>query len=135
MSNCLLSLVASLPGIIVFCGLIALFCIVLFDTTPAHGQRKTVKEFREPGKIERYIRYVIAKPNTPPEDTEFDTGALLVKVEEVNPDSNVGHLIDLSRVKKNVVDPEGTWYSLGFQDFVGITKARLDISIQESNIT
>lgn len=89
MSNCLPSLVASLPGIVIICGLIALFCIVLFDTTPAHGQRKTVKKFREPAKTERNIRYVIAKPNAPPENIEFDTSGLLVKVEEVSPRSSV----------------------------------------------
>lgn len=89
MSNCLPSLVASLPGIIIICGLIALFCIVLFDTTPAHRQRKTVKKFREPGKTRRDIHYVTVKPNAPPEHIEFDTGGLLVKVEEISPDSNV----------------------------------------------
>lgn len=80
MSNCLPFLVASLPALIIICGLIALFCIVLFDTTPGHGQTKTVKKFREPGKIE----------HAPQEDIEFDTDDLLVKVEkEISPDSNV----------------------------------------------
>lgn len=89
MSNCLPSLVASLPGIVIICGLIGLFCIVFFDTTPAHGQRKAVKKFRESGKIERDIRCVIAKPDVPSENIEFDTARLLVKVEEVSPHSNV----------------------------------------------
>lgn len=48
-----------------------------------------VKKFREPAKTERNIRYVIAKPNAPPENIEFDTSGLLVKVEEVSPRSSV----------------------------------------------
>lgn len=74
---------------IIICGLIALFCTVLFDTTPAHGQTRTVKKFREPGKIECGICNAIANPNAPQEDIEFDTDDLLVKVEEISPDSNV----------------------------------------------
>lgn len=90
MSNCIHSLVASLPGVIVICGLIALFCIVLFDTIPAHGRTKTVKKFREPGKIKYDIHNVIANPNVTKEDIEFDTDDFLVKVEkQISPDSNM----------------------------------------------
>lgn len=89
MNNCLPSLVASLPGIIIICGLIALFCVVLFDTTPACGQTRTVK-FREPEKIECGICNAIPKPNAPQEDVEFDSDDLLFKVEkEISPDSYV----------------------------------------------
>ncbi|CAN8208377.1 unnamed protein product [Coccothraustes coccothraustes] len=89
MSSCLPSLVASLPGIIIICGLIALFCIVLFDTTPARGKTRTVK-FKEPEKIECGICNAIAKPNAPQEGVKFDTDDLLFKVEkEISPDSIV----------------------------------------------
>lgn len=89
MNNCLPSLVASLPVIIIICGLIALFCIVLFDTTPARGQTRTVK-FKEPEKIECGICNPIAKPNAPQKDVKFDTDGLLFKVEkEISSDSIV----------------------------------------------
>lgn len=89
MCNCLPSLIASLPGIIIICGLTALFCIVLFDTTPAHGQKKTVKKLTEPGKIERDIHNITADPEAPQEAIEFDIDDLLVKVEKISPDHNV----------------------------------------------
>ncbi|KAF4790435.1 hypothetical protein TURU_141189 [Turdus rufiventris] len=89
MCNCLPSLVASLPGIIIICGLTALFCIVLFDTTPARGQKKTVKKLTEPGKIERDIHNITTNPEAPQEAIEFDIDDLLVKVEKISPDHNV----------------------------------------------
>ncbi|XP_027748594.1 uncharacterized protein LOC114061889 [Empidonax traillii] len=89
MSALLSSMVALLPGMILIFGLIAVFCVLLFDTRP-HGGTKIVRKCNKSGKTEYYIYNVVTNPNVTQEGTEFDTADLLAKLaKEISPNSNV----------------------------------------------
>ncbi|KAJ7418384.1 hypothetical protein BTVI_29463 [Pitangus sulphuratus] len=92
MTTLLSSMVALLPGMILIFGLIAVFCVLLFDTRP-HGGTKIVKKCNKSGKTEYYIYNVVTNPNVTQEGTEFDTADLLAKLaKEISPDSNVNSI-------------------------------------------
>ncbi|KAJ7426225.1 hypothetical protein WISP_17928 [Willisornis vidua] len=110
------SLIALLPGMILIFGLIAVFCILLFNTRPAHGETKIVRKCNKSGKTEYYIYNVVTTPNETQKDTEFDTADLLVKLaKKMSPDSNVYLQISPKKRILPAISPEvdpsnNTWH-------------------------
>ncbi|XP_051646067.1 uncharacterized protein LOC127472215 [Manacus candei] len=116
MTTFLSSMIALLPVMILIFGLIAVFCVLLFDTRPARGGTKIVRKCNKSGKTEYYIYNVVTDPNATQEGTEFDTADLLVKLaKEIVSDSNV--YLKISPKKRilpgtsSEVDPShSTWH-------------------------